>query len=230
MAYKVLPTDWTWNDIFNEFDALKYRRLTPQEIAEEMKLKQDVSMIPQKRGGSGFRIQSVYERGHNGELVRARIFLNVSGTTGRVNEKKWAYARLEHVSSDTYLSSPDILFTAGFPKRIKDCAKAFKDVVDHWPTDPECDHLMGFEMIPGVMHVRNFTCKTKKQGHVHRKRRTALYFLNIPISDQSRRFLKNMFEPSLKRIEKAIAEGETITPVRKKRADSRVPITDSVRK
>lgn len=223
MAYKVLPTDWVWKDIFDEFNSLTYRQLTIEEIAEEMKLKKYVSTVPQKRGRSGFKVQYVCEREHSNELVRARIFLNVSGATGRVDETKWAYARLEHLSSGTYLSSPDILFTEGFPEKIKDCAQAFKDMVDHWPIDPECDHFMGFEIIPGVMHVRKFTCKTKKRGHIHRNRREEIYFLDIPVSDKTKLFLNNMFEPFTKRMEKAKAEGKVIKTVRKKRADKNVP-------
>ncbi len=227
MPKKVIPSKEECLKLFKYYESIGFRRLSNDEIREELKEKETVSTVAVKGKGTGFKRQYVREKENT--HIRTRIYTNYSDAIGGVDPLGHALAYVEDNRPEATVSlvSSDILLTEHFITRMMEYGEAFADFADNYPFDPECGNLLILQYIPGVMNEMYFTCKVKKTGHVHRKRRVEIYFLDIPISEKSKKFFKRMFDAYTRRIQKK-GNDKNFVPRRVRRAEKNVPRTSNM--
>ena len=178
-----------FQEFFALLEILGYREMKPEEITADIGAKNTASKKPQKRGSSGMMTHYKYERGK----CTVELVTTYCRALGHARERARAFAVLKHSQSKAVLWSFQIRRVEGFFEKFYRWAKAFKDIADNWPHGPVYGGDMLLIRIPRVMHEAMFTglMRNPATGKIER---VMVHFLDIPISEDNRRFLHEAYE------------------------------------
>lgn len=182
MTQKVLPTKRVFLAFFKYLEALGFRRMTNDEIRQELLLKTTVSSTPYKGTGQGFRRQYVFEM----DTIRCEINTNYSDAIGGAYETGYGKVTVKDSRIKTKLMSFDVRLCKEFLRTLYKYARAYVDFIKNWPYTSNGERRLVLMPIKGVMYEKFFVFNYKKQE--------GIYFLDIPMEDKNKKFLEQMLD------------------------------------
>lgn len=219
-----LFSDEAFNELFKKLLTIEYRRLSVQEILEELKGKTEVFIHPVKHAKSG--IEWIYEFRIGNWICRVCTSYRSAPKNGNEKDDYIAWVMLYHQDyPKVKLYSFEIRRSTeeNFFKKILQYAVAFKEIaLSLGIFCPQCGDELRLMHIPKVMHEMVFTCRNTANRHP--QWRLTLYFTETGISDESKIFLEGEFARNSR--QKKYEEGKGIyrTPKRVIRAQKKIDL------
>jgi|GEM_PF-5422878 len=182
MPQKVLPTKKAFFAFFEYLEKLGFRRMTNEEIKEELNEKTTISTIVHNEVGYGIRRQYLFQI----DTIRCEVNTNYSDALGGAYPEGYGKVTVKDNRSKSKLMSFDVRLGEKFLRTLYKYARAYTDFIKNWPYTTNGERRLFLMPIEGVMYEKFFVFNYKRQE--------GIYFLDIPMEDINKKFLQEMLD------------------------------------
>lgn len=157
-----------------------------QEVIDELKKNNVAPSIRKATRG----MQTIYQFTANGKLV----LVLTTYVASEERPKKAGYGWVLILDPDKHepFFSFEMRRTKGFTAKVLENAKLFKEIVEVWPSCAQCGKQLILVEVPGVMHMRAFTCRDKAVDHL--AKRPWVWIVNMNLSEKNAAILFKSFK------------------------------------
>ncbi len=201
---RIDDTPGFFTQLFRDLIGIMFIRGTNTETVESLR-EHNVPADGRPRQGMQVWFQYSYEE------RRVVVYTTYSALINGPKDKRQGWVLIFDKDGDVMLYSFPILKSASFFNIMFSYAKAFQDLVKHWPKCPQCGKDLSLVHVKKILHVKRFECRTPHKEHRHTQRRPEIWIFDlIFLQPENYHFLRSKYLPVYKKELKRIAAGDAV--------------------